>query len=681
MRALCKGAGCTIRKRMEFTEQEYLLEVLGPDAEAIFAAVEQLSQAAFVEWACPNTAFRPNLPVPAMPLDSARAGELRIAAGPDPNAPGVFPNDPYFPMQWHLHNTGQSGGTPGADIRAPEAWEITTGDPDIVVAVIDCGVDNKHPDLIDNLVAGYDFYDNDDQTDPAPGHLQNGHGTNCAGLIAAHANNAVGLCGVMWNCGILPVRNSSFLADGTWDFATEAESATGFRWAAVHGADVLSNSWGWRTSMPIVHSAIVDCTRADGIGRDGKGCIVLACTHNDNGVVRYPAMYPEVIAVGATDHSDVRCRYSNYGPALDVVGPSSWQSTAADWANSKGRGSLWTTDISGVVGWNFDIDPNILDYTSFGGTSGACAVAAGVAALILSIEPNLTGEEARHFLERSAKDLGDPGRDDYYGWGRVDARAALDMVLAKRADLNNDWKVDEADRVILVKAMEAKDRSADIAPAKKRDGVVDAKDLALLTQYMGTVIPEMGLIAHWKLDERTGGTAHDSAGKNNGTVIGNAGWQPEGGKIGGALLLSGVANFVMTGFVLNPANPPFSVFAWVKGGAPGQVILSQAGGVDWLLAQPGTGFLMSDLKVHPLLASVVSQTVITDGAWHRVGFVWDGANRILYADGVEAARGAQSALPDSTGGLYIGGGSIPAPGTLWNGLIDDVRIYNRAVKP
>jgi hypothetical protein len=344
---------------------------------------------------------------------------------------------------------------------------------------------------------------------------------------------------------------------------------------------------------------------------------------------------------------------------------------------------LWTTDILGKAGLSgFHNDPDLLDYTEkMWGTSGAAPIVAGVAALILSVEPNLTNEEVRHFLERSAKDLGDPGRDDYYGWGRVDARAALDMVLAKRADLNNDWKVDEQDLAILNAAMGTKDRSADIAPAAKRDGVVDAKDLELLTRYLGTVIPELGLIAHWKLDETAGGTAHDSAGKNDAIVIGNAGWQPEGGKVGGALQLSGVANFAMTGFVLNPANPPFSVFAWVKGGAPGQVILSQAGGVNWLLAQPGTGFLTSDLKVHPLLASVVSQTVITDGAWHRVGFVWDGANRILYADGVEVARGAQSALPDSTGGLYIGGGSTPTPGTLWKGLIDDVRIYDRAVKP
>jgi sialidase-1 len=190
----------------------------------------------------------------------------------------------------------------------------------------------------------------------------------------------------------------------------------------------------------------------------------------------------------------------------------------------------------------------------------------------------------------------------------------------------------------------------------------------------------MGLIAHWKLDETAGGTAYDSAGKNHAVVVGNAGWQPEGGKVGGALQLSGVANFAMTGFVLNPANPPFSVFAWVKGGAPGQVVLSQQAGANWLKAATPKGELMTELK-GGRAGPLTSSGVITDDAWHRVGFVWDGANRLLYADGVEVARGPQSALPSSTGGLHIGADSKLTAGSFWSGLIDDIRIYNRVVKP
>jgi len=486
---LCKTAGCAIKKRMEFTTQEYLLDVLGPDASAVFAAVEALNQSSKVEWAAPNTAFQPKLGGQTKTNDYTAGEQLRIAsAGQDASSPGVFPNDPYFPQQWHLHNTGQSGGTPGADIRAPEAWKITTGDPNIIIAVIDTGVDTKHADLIDNLVPGYDFYDNDAQPDPATGDMSNAHGTACAGLVAAKGNNGVGVTGVTWNCKIMPIRTISFRVDGTQVETTEADTATAFRWAARNGADVLTYSWGQASPLPAVQSAIVDVTNLGGMGRHGKGCIVLACSDNDNGPVRYPAKYPEVIAVGATDHDDQRCRYSNYGPELDVVAPSAPGYTAQDWWSTHGRGWVWTTDISGVAGYN-TLAPGIVDYTAFAGTSAATPIAAGVVALILSVEPNLTGEEIRHFLERSAKDLGDPGRDDYYGWGRVDARAALDMVLAKRADLNNDWRVDLKDFALLAEFWKTSESSADIAPAKKRDGTVDIRDVVLMAEYWLKQIP------------------------------------------------------------------------------------------------------------------------------------------------------------------------------------------------
>jgi hypothetical protein len=444
--------------------------------------------------------------------------------------------------------------------------------------------------------------------------------------------------------------------------------ATAFRWAAAHGADVLSNSWIENIPLPIVHSAIVDVTKPGGIGRDGKGCIGLFASGNESGAVLWPARYAEVIAVGATDKTDRVWSYSGHGRELDIVAPS---------------GDIWTTDLVGLAGWN-NSDPKILDYINgFGGTSAATPIAAGVATLILSVEPNLTNDEVRHFLERSAKDLGDPGRDDYYGWGRVDARAALDMVLAKRADLNNDWKVDEEDRAILMKAMETNDRSADIAPAAKRDGVVDAKDLELLTRYLGTVIPEMGLIAHWKLDETAGTVAFDSAGEHHdATVIGTPLWRPEGGKIGGALELSGVGSFVTAKSVRDPSEGPLSVFAWVKGGAPGQVIVSQADGVNWLMASSPDGVLTTELKNSGRSGKpLVSGAAITDGAWHRVGVVWDGSNRILYVDNIEVARDTQASLGGSTGNMSIGAGSTMTPASFWKGLIDDVRIYNRAVKP
>ena len=680
LKALCEKAGCTIKKRMDFTEQEYLLEVLGPDAGAVFAAVEQLGQAPEVEWACPNTASQPKLCGQVTPRGAVGDQKTRISsAGQDANSPGVFPNDEYFPLQWHLHNTGRDGGTPGADIRAPEAWEITTGDPNIVIAVVGLGVDTHHPDLANNLVAGWDFLEDDNTPDPGnSGGWQDGHDTMCAGVIAAQGNNGIGVTGVAYNCKIMPIRVGSATS-----WVTTSEQATSFRWAAMHGADVLSNSWTWSSSTtPTIYSAIQDVTKPGGIGRGGKGCVVVFAAGNGGGAMTdYPPLYPEVVAVGATDHNDVRWSFSVYGPALDIVAPSGCDGT---WCGQ--MATFWSTDQTGPGAYsNLNSDPTILDYGEYwGGTSVSCPIVAGAAALILSIEPGLTGDEVGHFLERSAKDLGDPGRDDYYGWGRLDARAALDMVLAKRADLNNDWKVDEEDRAILMKAMDTNDLSADIAPAAKRDCKVDQQDLALLTRYMGTVIPELGLIAHWKLDETEGTAAHNAAGDPayNATLYGDPSWQPDGGRIGGALAFDGKDDRVSSPFVVDPAQGPFSVFAWVKGGAPGQMILSQASGANWLMASSPGGLLMTDLKSAGRQGKLLtSTTVVTDGAWHRVGLTWDGSNRILYVDDVEVAKDTQLNLAGGGPGLYIGAGSKLAVGTFWSGLIDDVRIYDRVVKP
>jgi hypothetical protein len=159
-------------------------------------------------------------------------------------------------------------------------------------------------------------------------------------------------------------------------------------------------------------------------------------------------------------------------------------------------------------------------------------------------------------------------------------------------------------------------------------------------------------------------------------------WQPTGGKVGGALQFSGAGDYVKTPLVYDPSRGAFSVFVWIKGGGPGQVILSQAGGANWLTAGASNGVLMTDLKSAGRQGkSLTSATVITDDAWHRVGLVWDGSNRILYVDGIEVVKDTQANLPSSAGGLYIGAGSKLAAGTFWSGMIDDVRIYDRVVTP
>jgi hypothetical protein len=192
-------------------------------------------------------------------------------------------------------------------------------------------------------------------------------------------------------------------------------------------------------------------------------------------------------------------------------------------------------------------------------------------------------------------------------------------------------------------------------------------------------------VAYWNLDETEGDIAYDSVAANDAVVIGGAIWQPEGGMVEGALQLDGIDDYVNTPFVLNPAYGKFSVFAWIKGGAPGQVVISQkinVGGANWLLTDPQAGALMTELKGSGRSGGPLqSQTVITDDDWHHLGFVWDGSIRTLYVDDVEVAKDTQSGLEPATGDLYIGTGKAMEAGTFWSGLIDDVRIYNRAVKP
>jgi len=211
------------------------------------------------------------------------------------------------------------------------------------------------------------------------------------------------------------------------------------------------------------------------------------------------------------------------------------------------------------------------------------------------------------------------------------------------------------------------------------DGIVDVQDLIVLAEHL---FEEPALIAHWKLDEVDGEIAHDSTNGYDGTLQGEPTWQPDRGIVDGALELDGVDDYIAIPFVLGSTNEGFSIFAWIKEGIPGQTIISQADGTDWLSTDSSVGNLMTKLRGTGRDSSaLLSQIIITDGNWHRIGFVWDGSNRILYADGVPVAQDTQQDLGGSDSGLYIGCGKAMEPGTFWSGLIDDVRIYNRIVIP
>jgi len=251
-------------------------------------------------------------------------------------------------------------------------------------------------------------------------------------------------------------------------------------------------------------------------------------------------------------------------------------------------------------------------------------------------------------------------------------------------DFNGDGIVDSADMRLMVDHWHTNYPLCDIAPAPFGDGIVDVQDLIFLSEHLFEEVSDPTLVAHWALDE-TEGLAGDSVGNNYGYVLGGAIWEPDGGQVGGAIRLDGVDGCIIASPVLNPADPEmssgFSMFAWVQGGAPGQVIVSGAAGANWLMLD-AEGRLMTEVKSpDPSGIPLLSQTVITDGNWHRVGLVWDGLYRTLCVDDAVVAEDTQDGLDGSSNGLYIGCGKNMQPGTYYSGLIDDVRIYNRAVRP
>jgi carboxymethylenebutenolidase len=214
----------------------------------------------------------------------------------------------------------------------------------------------------------------------------------------------------------------------------------------------------------------------------------------------------------------------------------------------------------------------------------------------------------------------------------------------------------------------------------------EAAELAwnLTIAFFRAKLRDHRLVAHYKLDETEGDTARDSAGGHDGTLYGEPIWWPTGGRLRGALQLDGQNDCIRTDLVLDPAAGAFSAFAWIKGGAPGQVIVSQIDGVDWLLADD-QGNLMTRLSQpaggRQAPQPLVSPTGFADGDWHRVGFVWDGSTRALYVDDVLVAEDSQPSMAGAMAGLNIGCGTDQTPGSFFSGLIDDVRVYNQAVKP
>ncbi|MCF7972600.1 MAG: hypothetical protein K9N55_02175 [Phycisphaerae bacterium] len=256
----------------------------------------------------------------------------------------------------------------------------------------------------------------------------------------------------------------------------------------------------------------------------------------------------------------------------------------------------------------------------------------------------------------------------------------ISSIKTPVVDFNGDGTLNVTDLATFIETWGTDDPAMDFW----HDGTVDKKDLEILMDCWGKDLDDPTLIANWKLDETEGNVAYESAAGQDATVMGEAVWQAQSGQIEGALALDGIDDCVTTPPILDPWEGVFSVFVWVKGGAPGQVLLSQVGGVNWL-ALDESGNLFTDLKGAGRSPgqSLHSNTSIIDDQWHRIGLVWDRFYRSLYVDDqlVAVDSAAQSNFPSITTELCLGTGSTSAPGTFWAGMIGDVRVYDRVVVP
>ncbi len=236
------------------------------------------------------------------------------------------------------------------------------------------------------------------------------------------------------------------------------------------------------------------------------------------------------------------------------------------------------------------------------------------------------------------------------------------------------------DLVMLVESWGKYDPVVDTTPPFG-DGAVDVQDLELLMSYWQESVDDPTLVAHWTLDEEGGTAALDEVSGNKDAVVGGAVWHSNAGRVNGAIQLDGVDDAVVVDRVVSLAHRPLSIVTWIRGGAVGQTIISERGEANWLSAGPSDGALMTgpdDVTADggPLQSAVV----ITEGEWHRIGLVWDGSQRMLYVDGSMVAADQPDEMHVHASGLYIGCGMDATAGTYWSGMIDDVRIYRRALK-
>jgi len=326
----------------------------------------------------------------------------------------LVPDDPAWPPV-------DPGWTYGAQyapttINADDAWNVTTGSSSITIAIVDSGIDPDHPEFAGRLVAGYDYVDGDTTPEDRTATNQScGHGTHVAGIAAATGNNAQGIAGVDWQANIMPVRVLGATCSGT-----QANVAAGIRWAADHGADVINLSLGLVSPSTLLE----DATRY----AYNLGIPVIASAGNNGGAVMYPAAYPWVLAVGATNSSNGLYSLSCRGAALDLVAP--------------GVGIVSTTPLDLPFYYNTVLGVTA-QYGTLSGTSMAAAYVTGAVSLLLANDSSLRGQPDRIYdtLTETALDLGTTGWDSDTGAGLLQLDRALNLPTSAPPAPSIDYEV------------------------------------------------------------------------------------------------------------------------------------------------------------------------------------------------------------------------------------------------
>lgn len=377
------------------------------------------------------------------------------------------PRDPYYPQQWYLSHNGGASLAASSHIDAEKAWDITRGNRTVVVAITDDAIDLNHPDFqgTGKIVAPKDFKDQDFL--PLPVSSDESHGTACAGIAVAE-ENGVGIVGVAPGCALMPIRTTGFLDDDSVEQL--------FDYCIAHDASVISCSWGpAAVYFPLSLRQRAALTRAATQGRQGKGCVIVFAAGNANRPVNgtiyergWPndllkgptnwlggfTVHPDVITVSACTSLGKKSAYSNWGTLVSVCAPSN-NAPPGMWFEQTGYiGTapqitvplpglgVFTTDLIGTLGYESG------NYVrSFGGTSSACPVVAGVVGLVLSVNPDLTAQEVKRLLQETTDKIvdrdADPqlgmrlgtydtnGHSQWFGYGKVNAFKAVQAAKQK----------------------------------------------------------------------------------------------------------------------------------------------------------------------------------------------------------------------------------------------------------